>query len=295
MSFYQIWYGTEENQIQITEKVYNLCLCKNSKDYLVVEIPKGDLERARLFSDPVPGTIKKIFIYRNDGLIAIVDRFTKYEIPVFTRIPMSIAECHSKLAEIHRSLKIEYGTFYEELPEQCMICRFLPTNAKVLEFGTNIGRSSLVISSILENVSNFVTMEVDQPIYEVACKNRDMNNKHYNIVNAALSSTDEPYNTEGGVPNITFEELKEKYPIAFDTLVIDCEGAFYNIVKNIPNILDGIKLIIIENDFLEINEKVFINTKLMDNNFHCVYRQAYFGSIPFPCADCFYETWQRFD
>jgi hypothetical protein len=32
------------------------------------------------------------------------------------------------------------------------------------------------------------------------------------------------------VPTITLEELRKKYPIAFDTLILDCEGAFYYIL-----------------------------------------------------------------
>ena len=40
-------------------------------------------------------------------------------------------------------------------------------------------------------------------------------------------------------------QLEKMVNQKFDVLVIDCEGAFYNILNDIPEILDNIKLIII--------------------------------------------------
>jgi hypothetical protein len=37
--------------------------------------------------------------------------------------------------------------------------------------------------------------------------------------------------------------------MCFDTLVLDCEGAFYYILQDTPEILEGIKLLIMENDY----------------------------------------------
>ena len=41
----------------------------------------------------------------------------------------------------------------------------------------------------------------------------------------------------------------------FDTLILDCEGAFYNILKDMPEILDNINLII---DQLILNENELV-------------------------------------
>jgi len=51
------------------------------------------------------------------------------------------------------------------------------------------------------------------------------------------------------VKTITYDDLKLKYKINFDTLVLDCEGAFYYILMDMPEILKNIKLIIMENNY----------------------------------------------
>ena len=60
----------------------------------------------------------------------------------------------NKLYNIHSKLKLNYGSFYEELPEQKMAVRYLTGNEKVLEIGGNIGRNSLIIASILNSNNN---------------------------------------------------------------------------------------------------------------------------------------------
>ena len=46
------------------------------------------------------------------------------------------------------------------------------------------------------------------------------------------------------VKTIDYEKLNEKYKIKFNVLIIDCEGTFYYILQDIPEILDGIELIL---------------------------------------------------
>lgn len=52
-----------------------------------------------------------------------------------------------------------------------------------------------------------------------------------------------------------YDSIKDNY----DTLVIDCEGAFNYICKDFPEILKGIKLIIIENDFIDVQHKRYVD------------------------------------
>jgi hypothetical protein len=61
------------------------------------------------------------------------------------------------------------------------------------------------------------------------------------------------------VSTITLEQLKSKYNIEFDTLVLDCEGAFYYILMDMPEILNNINLIIMENDYWDISKKNYID------------------------------------
>ena len=87
---------------------------------------------------------------------------------------------------------------------------------------------------------------------------------------------------------MTYDELVKKYNIAFDTLVLDCEGAFYYILQDMPEILTNIKLIIMENDYNDINHKNYIDTILQNNNFKVDYSES--GGWG-PCINKFYEVW----
>ncbi len=93
------------------------------------------------------------------------------------------------------------------------------------------------------------------------------------------------------VQSITWEELNNKYNIQFDTLVLDCEGSFYNILMDMPEILDNIKLIIMENDYFEITKKGYIDNILFKNNFKVEYSE---GGGWGPCENYFFQVWKRY-
>ncbi len=62
----------------------------------------------------------------------------------------------------------------EELPEQKMVVRYLSGSEKVLEIGSNIGRNSLIIASIIDN-NNFLTLESDTTIFNQLNENKNIN------------------------------------------------------------------------------------------------------------------------
>ena len=216
----------------------------------------------------------------------------------------------SQLKQIHSKLRLKHGTFDDEFPEQLMAVKYLTGNEKVLELGGNIGRNSLIIGYILaqRGSNSLVTLECDTRISEKLKENREINGMDFYIENSALSQRkliQKGWNTiisdtvlEGykSVNTITLSELMEKYKIVFDTLIIDCEGAFYYILKDMPDILNNIKLIITENDYRDINHKNYIDTILKENNFYVDYFEK--GSqealdLKFPCYLNFYEVWKR--
>lgn len=214
-----------------------------------------------------------------------------------------INHINNKIVNIHKHLKINYGSFNEELPEQKMVVRYLRGNEKVLEIGSNIGRNSLVIAYILgNNMNNFVTLETDEEICYQLNENRDLNNMSFHIENYALSKrnliqkgwdtivSDVILDGYKKVNTITYDNFKMKYNINFDTLVLDCEGAFYYILQDMPEILDNIKLIIMENDYKDITHKQYIDNILIKNNFYVDYREA--GGWG-PCYNCFFEVWKK--
>jgi FkbM family methyltransferase len=208
----------------------------------------------------------------------------------------------NKINEIHSKLKLNHGSFQDELPEQRMTVKYLKGNEKVLEIGGNIGRNSLMIASILKNDNNFVTLECDSEIANQLRENRDMNNFSFHVENSALSKrnliqkgwdtieSDVLLDGYKQVNTITFDELNTKYNIEFDTLILDCEGAFYYILKDMPEILNNIHLIIMENDYHDITHKTYVDEVLRNNNFKVDYTES--GGWG-PCSNNFFEVWKR--
>jgi hypothetical protein len=184
----KILYGLLHNNIDITE----VCLSTLNNNNIIT-IPPWDCIRADLFTDPLFGTLKKIIILTHDnGLVEYEDNLTiKINITdnsIHTTPVMSNEELNNKISNIHSKLKINHGSFHEELPEQKIAVRYLTGNEKVLEIGGNIGRNSLIIGYILneQNNNNFVTLESDVKIAEQLRENRDLNNYHFHIENSAL-------------------------------------------------------------------------------------------------------------
>ena len=287
-----IYYGIRSNKIDVTD----ICLDKLTKNN-VIYIPSGDLNRSALFTDPIYGVHKYIIIL-NNNVLTEYDEFTELTINIIDKIN----ELDKKLTDIHNKLQIRYGSFKEELPEQKMVVRYLKGHEKVLEIGGNIGRNSLVIAYILDNPSNFVTLESDVNIAEQLRENMVLNSLNFHIESSALSNRtliQSGWNTipsevlqEGYkfVNTITLSNLLYKYNIVFDTLILDCEGAFYYILMDMPEILNNINLIIMENDYFEISKKNYVDEILKANNFVVDYKESGGWGC---CFNNFFEVWKK--
>jgi FkbM family methyltransferase len=296
----KILYGILDNSIDVTD----ICIEK-LKQNNIITIPCGDENRARFFTDPLFGILKQVII-ENEGIITEYDIFTQIKINTLNNQVTVTNEndINNKIAQIHSNLKIEYGSILYELPEQKMVVRYLTGKEKVLEIGANIGRNSLVIASILgnDNQRNFVSLECDTNIANQLTHNRELNNFNFHIESSALSNrkliqkgwdTKPSETLEEGftlVKTITLAELKNKYNIEFDTLVLDCEGAFYYILMDMPELLNNINLIIMENDYWEIDKKNYIDDILKQNNFYVDYVES--GGWG-PCYSNFFEVWKK--
>ena len=293
----QILYGIKDNRKDVTD------ICLNKLNYNnIITIPSNDHTRASFFTDHLFRVEKKIFVVINS-----IE--TEYDQHCVVKIDMSNFRIHvindneinEKLNNIHKKIKIKYGSLNYELPEQKMAVRYLTGTEKVLEIGGNIGRNSLVIASIIDN-SNLVTLESDTNIARQLEENRNLNNYTFHIENSALSKrkliqkgwdTMPSDNLKEGykwVNTINFEELTRKYNIQFDTLVLDCEGAFYYILMDMPEILTNIKMIIMENDYHHISHKNYIDTVLKENKFYLDYHEAGGWGC---CYNNFFEVWKK--
>jgi len=312
----KITYGIIDNNIDVTDICYKR-LAKQSYDCKqnIIKIPSGDCSRATYFTDPLLGVLKSVFITSDDDTVVEYDAtkiiyidlntnavFTNDTIPEY--ISAIYPNVEEKLKNIHSNLKIQHGSFNEEYPEQLMAARYLTGNEKVLEIGANIGRNTLVISYLLaqQNNDNFVTLESDIGIAGQLAHNKTLNGLNFHIENSALSKrkliqqgwntivsdTLLPGYTE--VNTISFSDLQQKYGIAFDTLVLDCEGAFYYILMDMPEILDNINLIIMENDYNDISHKNYIDDVMTKKGFYVDYSEAGGWGC---CYNNFYEVWKR--
>lgn len=269
----------------------------------ILTIPASNDDRISIFGNISPGNNHHIIIKTNDKLF-LLDNSSKIIIQVDKKILYDINEQEIAIIidKIHSSLSIAYGTLNDELPEQKMSVKFLTGNEKVLEIGGNIGRNSLIISSILSDSSNLVSLESSHSIYKQFIENRDTNRHKFHIENSALSKrrliqrdwnttpSEELWSGWEWVNTITYDELQNKYNIVFDTLVLDCEGAFFYILQDFPDMLNNINLIIMENDYQDINQKRYIDTVLENNNFYPIYREAGGWGC---CYNNFFEVWKR--
>lgn len=294
-----IQYGIDGHLLDVTAVCEKRLLNRNN----CIIIPSGDIKRAVLFSDPCVGVKKKIFIRTKNDV-------NEYDDSVTVKIEKST--CHicvidendidEKISNLHAILHINHGTLNEELPEQRMAVRYLKGNERVLEIGGNIGRNSLIIASLLENSRNLVTLESDIRVAEQLKENRNLNGLHFHVECSALSKRKLMQNGWDTMPGntlqpgyswvntITYSNLKKKYMLAFDTLILDCEGAFYYILMDMPEVLSGVKLIIMENDYKVLEHKHYVDDVLRENNFRRDYVEI--GGWGH-CFDNFFEVWIR--
>lgn len=309
----RLYYGTDNRYTDITDLALKLCVLNN-----VLTIPAGDHERAALFGDPLANVLKNIkieddngggtvfFSHAQDITISMID--THITNPITERRNQywqtlkQEQDPDKKLHAFHPLIRIDFGDIAGEYPEQKMAMIFVKENSKVLEIGGNIGRNSCVIAQILENSKNLVVLESNpRHVYELTA-NRDQNNFHFQIEPSALSlkamaqSGDNTIVSEivpqgyFKINTITWTELTAKYNIDFDTLVADCEGALYFILKDMPEMLTNIRTIVMENDYWNINEKEGLDGIIRANGFKRIYVQS--GGWG-PCFDRFYEVWQK--
>jgi FkbM family methyltransferase len=283
--------------------VTDICLSKLTKNN-VIDIPATDFIRASYFTDPFFGILKSVFIVMDDTVHEI-NEHTQLLINTITHEMSYINQnsINEKLQNVHSKLNITHGDLMDELPEQKMAVRYLTGNEKVLEIGGNIGRNSLVIASILQEASNLVTLETSPDIANQLKENRDLNNLNFHIENSALSNRKliqigwDTIPSEVLLPGYQWvnttglNELKSKYNIEFDTLVLDCEGAFYYILMDMPDILNTVNLIIMENDYHDISQKECVDKILTEHNFHRHYVE---GGGWGPCYHNFFEVWKKY-
>jgi len=215
------------------------------------------------------------------------------------------------LQEIHATLKIASQDIQDK-QFQSMLVQFLTGHEKVLQIGsrgsqqdiTNRIQHSLIIQTILSKKGNtqFVTMESDPEIASPLRKQRDLHHFHFPIETSSLSTkkiiqqkwetivSDGVFPEYCSIPTISLDELYDKYHIVFDTLILDCNDAFYHILTDLPTIVDPVHLILMKNDYYHDAHKKYIDDTLTAKGFQCVYTRC----AEWKCHPMnFFEVWKK--
>ncbi len=275
---------------------------------LEIHIPASDEERVSRIGDHLPGIEKMIIIITRGRQINIPTgveiriRFQNELDKIIPRTTRFISKGNHSTEDIQHELCMFMGSFEDESPEQRLAVKYVKPNAKVLEIGANIGRNTMILSSLLNDDTNLVTLECNRNFIELLELHKKLNKMNFQIVNAALSyrplairdwdtvvieNDCIPENYER-VECVTFEELKSRF-FNFDTLVADCEGALYYILQDNRELFQDFETIIIENDYHDIEHYNFIRT-ILDKTHVCIHSE---GGGWGPCTHNFYEVFTK--
>lgn len=331
MPRFSVLYGVPHAYVDVT----NQCVRKSVNG--TITIPKTDWERCEMFyRDPAPQQVKHVLLLDAEaGCLRVLVNFKA----VFPTGAESLTEVtlidHNidrkewwdklskpcidrdlpELRELQQRLNLLHGSFDEELPEQRMaIKHILPTDT-VLELGTNIGRNSLIIGTILDDDRRLVTLESNPQHAREAEENRVANSMNFQIEPSALSARPliqegwysqlglgEPASTKFSVNTITWPALQQKYGLHFNVLVADCEGAVFHILEDEPDFFKGFDTVILENDFTTdessestaAQKKDAVDAALRASGLSVVYSEP--GpdyAVPY-IRERFAATWSRF-
>jgi hypothetical protein len=190
-------------------------------------------------------------------------------------------DLEQKLFELHNILKFNNkNNLKQEIPEQLMVLKHIKPTDVVLEFGGSVGRNCCIISKILNDSNNLVTIEPNSNERINLEINRQLNNFNFKIEPNVLSNIPlysigwRTYknNVPGStiVNNISWENLLNKYNLNFNVFIIDNEGNFVDNLKIFPTILENINLLSIEHDFNSEDDLIYFYTTMKKNGFSMI-------------------------
>lgn len=251
----RIYYGTEDVHIDITVDVYEKCMGKNNKGNLVLFIPKGDLYRKELFTDVAPGIPKTIFVYKDNILVDTIDRFSTREILLYTSIPLTENTRDNLLNNIHEQIITDNKN--ENLQEQKLLVQFINKKCKILSLGCEY---SLLMSFLITKDTDLICIEPDTEKFSQYYNNRDLNNRHYPIINSDLDRS-------------SIEEICKQH--SYNTVVIS-HNKYVDALANVP--LHETTMVIILTPHINENS-LHAYTKLYKNEQFSVWQRDHINNV----------------
>lgn len=265
-------------------------------------IPHGERARMSLFTNSSTDLLGSVKIIRNSELFIIPHNV---EI-TFHCTPQECISTDEILKNLHSKIKLKVGNMKEKYSEQVITTLFVRKDSKVLELGSNIGCNSLIIASLLESDENMVAVESNPEYIPILTENRDINNYKFKIENIIISKipllqheqeivpyTDSIPSGYSLINTMSYQDLKEKYNITFDTLIVGNGEEFYYSLKHEPDMLEGIETLIIGNNYKEMAHHYFVEECLINNEFHYVYSMNLEKGASDYYSKNFYKAWKR--
>ena len=177
--------------------------------------------------------------------------------------------------------------YNHEFFEQYLVYKWIKNDDIVLELGARYGIVSCTINSLLMNKENHVVVEPDKNVISALERNKKTFDAKFKICKYAISNTPLKFiKNENGLGNYVIESNKKsnnishitskiffsKYDLAFNVLIVDCEGCLCKFLNENNDLLKKLRLIIFEKDNEELCNYETIINKLVKNKFKKVDR-----------------------
>ncbi len=168
-----------------------------------------------------------------------------------------------------------------ERDEQIMADTHITPDSKILELGGRYGTVSCIANNKLDDPTQHVVVEPDINVLQSLKKNSNTHNSYFQIYPGVVSNKPlyinyKGYGTSVGVEGsekistISLQDLINMYKINFNTIIADCEGCFPTFIRENPEFVKGINLILLERDQSSPEEYDFVSNFLTDNGFKLI-------------------------
>lgn len=214
-----------------------------------------------------------------------------------------------KLDAIHtKYCFIDKDLWQQEMVEQTLSVEFLQGNEICLELGGCIGRNTIVAAECLDRGGQIFSIESNPELFkELKINIHKSKLENIHVLDTPISKNriivknwnSQIINTTDIIPKgwtevatQTLDQVKQECRISsFNTLIIDCEGAFYHILKDFKNIMNDVTKVFIENDFGVKEHADYVHNVFSFLGFKVAKSVPLKGGPDFPCKDYFWQVW----
>ncbi|SEK77367.1 methyltransferase, FkbM family [Aquimarina amphilecti] len=149
-----------------------------------------------------------------------------------------------------------------ETEEAEYLSKYLPPEATVIELGGCLGFVSCLTNKILLDKNKHIVLEANPNLIPLIQKNKEDNNCFFSIENLVVTKEKETQfyihdlivggslkrktGKQVNIEGTTFDSLRRKYDVDFDTLIMDIEGGELELFRNHKEEIKKFKMIFFE-------------------------------------------------